>query len=147
MTLLRVLALTVLALAPLALPAAEFRSVAENGTIFYDAPSAKARRVYAASRHLPVEIVVNLEAWAKVRDSAGDLAWVEKKALGETRFVIVTAPLADVRQSPDASASMVFQAQTQVVLELVETVDGGWARVKHRDGQTGFVKGSQVWGL
>lgn len=137
----------VLALAPLAAGAAEFRSIADNGAILYDAPSAKARPLYVASRHLPVEVVVNLEGWAKVRDSAGDLVWVEKKALSETRFVIVTAPLADVRQSPDANAPLTFQAQNQVVLELLETVDGGWARVKHRDGQTGFVRNSQVWGL
>ena len=29
----------------------------------------------------------------------------------------------------------------------LETVPGGWARVRHRDGQSGFLKAPQVWGL
>ena len=56
--------------------------------------------------------------------------------MSETRFVIVTAPVADVRQSPDAAAPLVFQAQSQVVLEFVEPVNADWVRVKHRDGQS-----------
>lgn len=132
-----------------AFPAAAggFRSIADPGVILYDAPSVKARKLYVASRHLPVEVVVNIEGWAKVRDSSGDLAWVEKKALAETRFVVVVAPLADVRLAPDANAPLVFQAQRQVVLELLEPVNADWIRVQHRDGQSGFVKSAQVWGL
>lgn len=124
-----------------------FRSIADHGVILYDAPSVKAGKLYVASRYLPVEVVVSIEGWAKVRDSSGDLAWVEKKALAETRFVIVVAPLADVRLAPDANAPLVFQAQRQVVLELLEPVNAGWIRVQHRDGQSGFVKSAQVWGL
>ena len=36
---------------------------------------------------------------------------------------------------------------TDVVLELVEPGPAGWARVRHRDGQQGFVKATQVWGF
>lgn len=134
------------AMVPWPVAAAEFRSIADNGAILYDAPSIKARKLYVASRHLPVEVVVSVEGWVKIRDRSGDLAWAEKKTLSETRFVIVTAPVADVRQSPDAAAPLVFQAQSQVVLELVEPVNADWVRVRHRDGQSGFVKTSQVWG-
>jgi hypothetical protein len=34
-----------------------------------------------------------------------------------------------------------------VVLELVEAASGGWVKVRHRDGQGGFLKVPQVWGL
>ena len=46
---------------------------------------------FVASRYMPVEIVVSIEGWVKVRDQAGDLAWVEKNALSELRTVVVTA--------------------------------------------------------
>jgi SH3-like domain-containing protein len=126
--------------------ALEFRSIAENGVVLYDAPSAKATKVFVASRMLPVEMVVSLEAWAKVRDSAGEFAWVEKKFLSDKRYVIVTAPRAEVRDAPEPSAKIVFEAAQNVVLELEEQLTG-WVRVRHSGGQGGFVKAAQVWGI
>jgi SH3-like domain-containing protein len=126
--------------------ALEFRSIAENGVVLYDAPSSKASKVYVASRMLPVELVVSLEAWAKVRDSAGEFAWVEKKFLSDKRYVIVTVPRAEIREAPESSAKIVFEAAQNVVLELEEQLTG-WARVRHAGGQAGFVKTAQVWGL
>jgi len=138
-----------LALVPLAAPvgAAEFRSIAESGTLMYDAPSVKAKKLFVASRSYPVEVVVNVEAWVKVRDQSGDLSWVEKKALSEKRTVVVTAPFADVRQSASEQSPLVFQAQQGVALELAEPQAGGWLKVRHADGQTGYVKVNQIWGL
>ena len=52
-----------------------------------------------------------------------------------------------MRAAADDKAAPVFEAERDVVLELVETVPGGWAKVKHRDGPSGFLKAPQVWGL
>jgi len=131
--------------APAAL-AAEYRSIGENATPMYDAPSSKANKLFVASKFYPVEIIVQVDAWTKVRDAAGDLVWVEKKALSDTRTVMVTAALADVRQKPDDGAPLVFQARLGVALEVVELGMDPWVKVRHRDGQTGFVRTNQVWG-
>ena len=129
-----------------AVAALEFFSMADNAVIMYDAPSLKAEKIYVVSQHLPVEAVVKVEGWVKVRDSGGGLAWVEKKALSDKRYVIVTVPLAEARQAPEASSALVFQAQQNVVMEWLEPVVNGWIKVRHRDGQSGYVKTSQVWG-
>jgi SH3-like domain-containing protein len=138
-----------LVLVALAAPAAaaEFRSIAENGTLMYDAPSIKAKKLFVASRDYPVEVVVSVDAWVKVRDRAGDLSWVEKKALSDKRTVLVTAPFADVRQAPNDQAALVFQAQQGVVLDLAEPQAGAWIKVRHVDGQIGYLKISQIWGF
>jgi len=136
-----------LALGAFAAHAIEYRSVAVDAAILYDAPSTQARKLYLLSRHYPVEIIVALEKWVKVRDASGALAWVEIKNLGDKRTVLVTAPQADVRQSPNASAPIAFQAEKDVALELVEFSGSGWIKVKHRDGDTGYVAVGQVWGL
>lgn len=130
--------------APSAL-ALEYRSINEDAVVLYDAPSLKSNRLFVVGRHLPVEVVVTLEAWVKVRDSAGDLAWVEKKYLGDQRYVIVTAPRAEVRAAPDPSSKLLFEADRDVVLEFVESLTG-WIRVRHADGSGGFVRASEVWG-
>jgi SH3-like domain-containing protein len=127
--------------------AAEFRSIAESGTLMYDAPSVRAKKLFVASRLYPVEIVINIDTWAKVRDHAGDLVWVEKKALSDKRTVIVTAAVAEARQSASDQAALVFQAQQGVALDIAEPPAGGWIRVRHLDGATGYVRISQVWGI
>jgi len=143
----RALVLILLAAGGIAPAAAlEFKSVSENAAVLYDAPSAKANKLYIVNHGYPVEVVVVVEGWVKVRDISGDLTWIESKNLTDRRTVIVKAPLAQVRQSADDNAPVVFQAQQNVILDLVEATGGGWLRVRHRDGQTGFVKASQVWG-
>jgi SH3-like domain-containing protein len=127
--------------------AADFRSIAENAAVLYDAPSAKAQKLYVIGRSYPVEVIVVVEGWVKIRDAGGELAWIESKALSERRTVMVKTPLADIRQAADDQAPLVFQAEHSVLLELVELTGTGWARVTHRDGQGGYVKLSQVWGL
>ena len=126
--------------------AADFRSIGEGAAVLFDAPSLKAKKTHVIGRGYPVEIVVTVEGWVKVRDINGDLTWIENKNLTDRRTVMVKVPLAQVRQSADDNAPVVFQAQQNVILDLVEATGGGWLRVKHRDGQTGFVKASQVWG-
>ena len=127
--------------------AGEFRSIGDNAALMYDAPSIKAKPLFVASRYYPVEVIVQLDNWTKVRDVAGDLAWVEKKDLSDMRTVLVTAALADVRERPEDDAPLVFQARQGVALQLVELGAGPWVKVRHRDGQTGYVRADQVWGL
>jgi SH3-like domain-containing protein len=126
--------------------ALEFRSVSENAAVLYDAPSAKANKLYIVNNGYPVEVVVAVEGWVKVRDVNGDLTWIESKNLTDRHTVMVKVPLAQVRQTADDNAPVVFQAQQNVILDLMEVTSGGWLRVRHRDGQTGFVKVGQVWG-
>jgi SH3-like domain-containing protein len=134
----------------LALPAAahaEFRSIGEAAAVLYDAPSVKAAKLYVAGRNLPVEVIATDGAWVKVRDPFGGLSWVEGKALAARRTVFVNAPVADVRQRPEVAAPLAFQAQAGVVLELLEPGQSGWARVRHADGTTGYVRIGALWGL
>jgi len=136
-------------LASLAMPAgaADFRSIADSAAVLYDAPSAKARKLYILGRNYPVEVVVSVEGWTKIRDAGGELAWVENKNLSEHRSVMVKAGLADVRQAADDKSPLVFQAEQNVLLDLVDLTGTGWARVTHRDGQSGYIKLNLVWGV
>lgn len=124
----------------------EYFSIAENAVVMYDAPSLRADKLYVAGIYLPVEVIVNVEGWAKVRDSSGSLAWVEKKALSQQRYVVVTAPLADIYLLPDMNSALVFQAEQNIVMEWLDSDVKGWVKVRHSDGQTGYVKVNQVWG-
>jgi len=125
---------------------AEFRAVQENAAVLYDAPSRAAKPLGVVSKHYPLELIVNLDAWVKVRDHTGALAWIERKLLGDRRMVMVTAPSAEVRVRPEDGAPISFVAASGVALELVELAPGGWLRVRHADGANGYLRVAQVWG-
>jgi SH3-like domain-containing protein len=126
--------------------AAEFRSVQENAAVLFDAPSRAAKPLFVVQRHYPLEVIVNLEAWVKVRDQAGALTWIEKKSLSDKRMVLVTAASAEARVRPEDGAPAAFAAAQNVALELVEVAPNGWLRVRHADGATGFMRATLVWG-
>ena len=124
--------------------AAEFVSVAEPA-ILYDANSLKAKKLYVATRYLPLEQLVVLSGWVKARDASGKVFWIEKRNLSSKRFVVVTARNAIVRQSWSSSAPVAFRAERQVGLEWMGNV-GGWVQVRHQDSSTGYVSSADVWG-
>jgi SH3-like domain-containing protein len=146
---LRLLALT-LSLAAATATAAEF-VVTGEAAVLYDAPSVKGKPLFVVGRDYPLEVVVSLDAWLKVRDAGGTVAWVERKAVADRRMLVVRTPVAEILANPDAAAPLVFKAEQNVLLELVDStqtpIAPGWAKVRHRDGQTGFVRIAQVWGL
>jgi SH3-like domain-containing protein len=140
----------VLLAASAALPAApavalDFRSVAENAAVLYDGPSARSPKLYVVNRGYPLEIILTVEGWVKVRDAHGSFAWVEAKQLTDKRTVMVKVAVADVRAKPDDTAPVAFQAQQNVLLDLVN-VSGGWIQVRHRDGGAGYIRAQHVWG-
>ncbi len=142
------LALVLLAvMQPAAVWALEYRSVSAPRAVLYDAPSAQAKKLFIVGQQYPVEIIVNLGDWIKVRDSRGDLAWIDARQLSPKRSVVVTAPQAEVREAADDASRLVFRAEKDVALELIEVGTSGWARVRHRDGLSGYVQISRVWGL
>jgi SH3-like domain-containing protein len=61
-------------------------------------------------------------------------------------MVMVKVARADVRKAPEENAPVVFRADQDVLLEVLDMADN-WAHVKHSDGATGYIRVTQVWGL
>jgi SH3-like domain-containing protein len=125
---------------------AEFRSVAEASAILYDAPSTAAVPMVIVSRSYPLEIISTTDAWVKVKDHTGALAWIERRLLAARRMVLVTAPRAEVLQRAEEGAPVAFAVAQNVVLDLIEIAPGGWLRVRHADGASGFLRATFAWG-
>jgi SH3-like domain-containing protein len=127
--------------------ALDFRSVEVPVAILYDSPSLKGKKLYLIRSQTPVEVVVRVEGWFKVRDAEGTMAWIEARNVGERRTLVVTAPRAEIRQSDKPEAPVVGELDKWVVVDFLEPAAPGWGKVRHRDGTTGYVRSTQVWGL
>lgn len=131
-----------------ALPASalEYRSTARNA-VLHDAPSTAAAKIAIAGSGLPLEVIIETDAWVKVRDHSGRLSWIEKAALGGPRTVMIRNETSQVRRQPRADAEVVFQAARGVLLEVNgEGDDLGWLPVKHANGLAGWLPVNEVWG-
>jgi SH3-like domain-containing protein len=127
--------------------AIDYRSVDVPAAILYDSPSQKGKKLYLIKMQTPVEVVVRLGEWSKIRDAEGTLAWIEGKYLAERRNLVVTAPHAEIRQADKPDATVLLDLDKGVGLEFIEPAAPGWVKARHRDGVTGFVRSTQVWGL
>ncbi|OEZ80473.1 bacterial SH3 domain protein [Janthinobacterium sp. HH104] len=137
----------VLLLATAASHAVDFKTVGAAPVILYDAPSSKGGKLYVAPRGMPLEVVLSYGEWVKVRDASGEMAWTEAKGLSAKRNVVARAANLKVRASPDDTASAILLVDKGVLLEMSEQASSGWVKVRHKDGQSGYVKTSEVWGL
>jgi len=131
--------------------ALEFRSVAAPKAVLYDAPSGQAKKVYVVGQGYPVEIIVNLGSWIKVRDHYGTLSWIEAKDLDTKRTLIVTTNDAELKETADTAAKVISRVEKDVLLEMMEppslgSSGTGWVKVRHRDGLTGYIQATSVWG-
>ena len=126
--------------------AVDYVSVSESSAILYDAPSSKAKKLFVVNRYMPLEQIVTLDGWVKVRDRSGGLYWVEQRILSNKRYVFALLPLVDVRAEPELGAARMFQVRQQVALERLESTGTGWIKVRHQDGNVGFVRITEVWG-
>ncbi|MFO1321252.1 MAG: SH3 domain-containing protein [Burkholderiales bacterium] len=114
--------------------------------MLYDAPSTKGTRVLILGAASPVEVLADIEGWVKVREHGGRLAWAETKALVARRTAVVSVPSALARVSASETAAPAFEARSGLIVEFVEQ-SGGWVKVRHRSGLTGYLRVGEVWGL
>ena len=126
--------------------AVEYVSVSDSKAILYDGPSLKAKKLFVVNRYMPLERIVTLQKWVKVRDRSGGLYWVERSAVSNKRYVYAILPLVDVRAAPDANSPRLFQVRQQVALERLQSTGTGWLKVRHQDGNVGYVHRADVWG-
>ena len=127
--------------------AIDYRSVSVPAAILYDAPSQAGKKLYLIKAQTPVEVVVRLDGWLKVRDAEGTLAWIEARNLADKRTLVVTAAKAEIRQADKPESPVLAELDKWVAVEFVELASPGWAKVRHRDGAMGFIRSTQVWGL
>ncbi len=140
----RQLLLTLALLCALPAQALDFRSTANAAAILYDAPSPEAKRLFVLSKGYPLEVVVSITGWAKVRDNSGAMAWIALDQLNSTRTLVVRSA-SSIRTAPKNTAPVSAKVAANVILVWLEN-SGDWAKVRLPNQSTGYIQLKQVWG-
>jgi len=126
--------------------AAEFRSIGSTAVVMFDAPSTKAKKLVVLGPGYPLEVIVTLSDWSKVRDAHGTIAWVENRTLSTKRTLLVQGSQISVYETPQENSNVVFRANDSLVLDWMESGPAPWIKVKHQDGEIGYLQSNHVWG-
>jgi SH3-like domain-containing protein len=126
--------------------ALEYRSIARHGAVLSEAPSDEAKKLFLASKGMPLELLAEQGNWARVRDRSGGLAWLKKKELSNKHTVQVLRETT-VYKIADAKSAALYRAGKDLLLDLQENTRTGWLKVRHRDGVIGFIRIEEVWGV
>jgi SH3-like domain-containing protein len=126
--------------------AVEYVSVSNQDVRLYDAPSVQAKKRGRVSGAMPYEVVVTLKGWLKVRDLDGKMYWLESGNVTSKRTVLVTTAAADVFELPAFASRLLFRVTQDVTLEWLETTGTGWVKIRHADGDVGYIRSEEVWG-
>jgi SH3-like domain-containing protein len=94
---------------------------------------------------LPIKVVDIYKEWRKIEDPGGTQGWMQANLLTEKRTGYVTGGVVALRDAPNATARVLWRAETGVV-GSVSRCTRGWCWFDVR-GRAGYVEQSRLWGV
>ncbi len=94
---------------------------------------------------LPVKVIETYPNWRKVEDPDGTQGWIQSNLLSDDRTGMILGEVRSLRESPVASARVIWRAEPGVVGKLSDCKKG-WCKLDVR-GRMGFVEATQIWGV
>jgi SH3-like domain-containing protein len=94
--------------------------------------------------YYPFDVLKKSGRWYKIRDFEGDVGWMHGSLLRQIPAVIVKGRLVNVREKPGTTFRILLQAERGVCFKRLGQ-KGKWLKVRHADGEVGWIHKSLVW--
>jgi len=105
--------------------------------------------MFIVTEGYPLEVLVSLKDWKKVKDHNGKISWIEAKNTQDERTVLILKENTVIFNQANDKSHKLANIEKFVVLRLNSAMlIGEWAQVKTQiEGLVGFVNSKEVWGL
>jgi SH3-like domain-containing protein len=107
-------------------------------------PGTKFKVLWRVERNHPLKVVKTSGEWIYFSDFEGDRGWIHQDIVSDADAVIVTKDKVNVRTGPGTGHDIAFTVARGVPFQVVER-KGQWIRVRHADGETGWIHNMLVW--
>ena len=125
--------------------AAERLSVKKGTVNVRSGPGTEYEILWEAEANYPVEVLATEGKWVRFRDYEDYQGWLYRPLLDKTDTVVVKrSGKSNVRSGPGTKNPVVFVVQKGVPFRVLER-RGNWLRVRHADGDKGWIHKSLVW--
>lgn len=92
----------------------------------------------------PLLVMERQGEWYRVRDFEGDQGWISRTLLTYNRTVAVAKDNVLARLLPEAGSRVLFKSEKGTAFrELLRK--GEWVKVRHGEGETGWIHESLLW--
>ena len=128
---------------------ADFISVNAKQAILFAGPSKTTEKMFIVTEGYPLEVLVSLKDWKKIKDHNGKISWIESKYTHNERTVLILKDDAIIFNQANENSHKLANVDKFVVLKLNSAMlVGNWAQVKTQiEGLIGFINSKEVWGL
>ena len=128
---------------------ADFISVKVKQAVLFEGPSKTTEKMFIVTEGYPLEVLVSLKDWKKVKDHNGKISWIESKNTHNERTVLILKDDAVIFNQANEKSHKLANVDKFVVLKLNSSMlVGNWAHVKTQiEGLVGFINSREVWGL
>lgn len=120
-------------------------SVAVHRANVRSGPGTDHQILWSVGQYYPVDTIKRSGNWYKIRDFEGDIGWIHRSLLNNTSAVIVKRAIVNVRKGPGTNFRVVFRAEKGVSFRLLKR-KRNWLKVRHEDGEVGWIHRNLVWG-
>lgn len=108
-------------------------------------PGTNFNKVWKVHKNYPYRVLKRKGRWLNVRDFEGFKDWIYGPLTDHKSAVVVKVNRANVRKGPGTNYPILFTADMGVSF-LVDEKRGKWLKVRHADGDNGWIFGKLLWG-
>jgi SH3-like domain-containing protein len=108
-------------------------------------PGKQFEKMWNAPMNYPYQVTDRKGKWLKVQDFSGYEDWIYGPLTDDKSAVVVKVKQANVRKGSSTNDEIVFTADMGVPF-LVLDKKGDWLKVRHEDGDEGWIYQTLVWG-
>ncbi|MCP3899934.1 MAG: SH3 domain-containing protein [Desulfobacteraceae bacterium] len=99
---------------------------------------------WKVEKYHPILIIEKQGDWYQFEDFEKDKAWVHESLLAKEKSVITIKNDCNVRSGPGTSFGIVFKVARGVPFKVLGSKES-WYKVKHADGDQGWIHKTLVW--
>ncbi len=107
-------------------------------------PGTKYDVLWQAEKYYPVVVTQKKGNWYKIKDFENDVAWVHNSLLEKEKTVIAKKDKCNIRSKGSMKGSIVFTVDKGVPFKVLQE-KGNWIKIKHADGDVGWIYKTLVW--
>ncbi|MBI2877325.1 MAG: SH3 domain-containing protein [Candidatus Tectomicrobia bacterium] len=102
--------------------------------------------LWSVGQFYPLQVLSRNGRWYQVKDFEGDVGWIHRELTSKIPAVVVSARSANIRSGPGSRYQVRFVAERGSTFKILKKA-GEWIRVRHADGDRGWVHRKLLWGL
>lgn len=107
-------------------------------------PGTKHILLWQVEKYHPLLVVEKKGEWYRIKDYEGDEAYIHNSLVGKVNSVITVKNKCNVRSKPAKDGRKLFTAERGVPFKVLGK-KGNWLRIKHADGDIGWIYKTLVW--